>query len=256
MPLYNPPPAAGTNTTALASAATNGTAETFLRSDAVIDAFDGVTPVNIATAAVVGTNNFAARSDHTHTIDSTVVSRTMLAATGKNWQFIGQVTASNAVRTGTLTGLSAFKQLHFEYFVAGYSNTAIARLIVGPSSGLSETATNHCTSLIEGVTLTSTSVSVPGWPLAVTVNNVPRYGHMWVQNVASVVKRMTGIGLHAGTAATVVPLQMQFSGLMSDATNAIDRAELAVYAAITGTTISAITMNAGTYLNCWGRNDD
>lgn len=189
------------------------------------------------------------------TIGAGRVTRAMLAADAKNWTLLGTATATNAVRSGTITWAGTFEELWFEYFIAGYSNTAIGRLIVGPTAGLSETATNHCCSLIEGVTLTATSVSIPGWPTAVTVNNVERYGSMFVKNVAGQVKRMWGHGNHAGTAATAVPLQMLFGGLMSDATNAINKAELAVYAAITGAAISAITFTSAT-LNVWGRHAD
>lgn len=189
------------------------------------------------------------------TIGAGRVTRAMLAADAKNWTLLGTATATNAVRSGTITWAGTFEELWFEYFIAGYSNTAIGRLIVGPTAGLSETATNHCCSLIEGVTLTATSVSIPGWPTAVTVNNVERYGSMFVKNVAGQVKRMWGHGNHAGTAATAVPLQMLFGGLMSDATNAINKAELAVYAAITGAVISAITFTSAT-LNVWGRHAD
>lgn len=190
------------------------------------------------------------------TIGAARVTRAMLEATGKNWQFLGQGTASAAVRTGTITWTGTFKQLIFEYFIANYSGAAIGRLIVGPTAGLSETGTTFCTELTEAGVRNTTSVSVPGWPTAVTAAQVPRFGWMFVDNVASVVKRMTGHGLHSGTAPTVVPTGMTFNGLFNDSTNLINKAELAVYAAITGATISATTFNAGTYLNVWGRNDD
>lgn len=173
-----------------------------------------------------------------------------------SWVFLGQGTASAAVRTTKIIWIGAYKQLHFEYFIAGYSGGAIGRLIVGPTSGLSETGTTFCTSLIEGVTITATSVSVPGWPTAVSTAAAPRYGHMWVDNVATVVKRMSGHGQHSGTAPTTVPTQMRMEGLFNDTSNLINQAELAVYDAITGATISTTTFNAGTFLNVWGRNDN
>jgi hypothetical protein len=190
------------------------------------------------------------------TIGAARVTRAMLEATAKNWQFLGQATASTAVRTGTITWSGTFKQLLFEYFISGYSGSAIGRLIVGPTAGLSETGTTFCTSLIEGVTITATSVSVPGWPTAVTAGAVARCGWMYVDNQAAVVKRMSGHGQHSGTAPTVVPTQMRMEGMFNDTTNLINKAELASYAAITGSAISAITFNAGTFLNVWGRNDD
>lgn len=172
------------------------------------------------------------------------------------WIFLGQATASAAVRTGTITWTGTYKQLMFEYFIAGYSGGAIGRLIVGPTAGLSETGTTFCTALIENVTLTSTSVSVPGWPTGVTVEAVRRHGWMFVKNVAAEIKTMVGNGNSAGTAATVVPRSMRMAGLFNDATNPINKAELAVYDTITATTVSATTFTAGTYLNVWGRNDN
>lgn len=256
MPLYNPAPSGGTPAVVLGTAGAAGTAATFVRTDDTIAALDATSPVNIAAAAVVGTNAKAAHSDHTHTIGTSIVTRAMCEATAKNWQFLGQATASAAVRTSTITWTGSFNQLWFEYFVSGYSGSAVGRLIVGPTAGLSETATDHCVALIEGVTLNTTPVSIPGWPLAVTVSNIARHGHIFVQNVAAQVKRCWGQGNNGGTAATVVPTIMQFAGMMSNATNAINKAELAVYDAITGTAISTKTFNAGTYLNAWGRNDD
>lgn len=175
---------------------------------------------------------------------------------GIAWTFLGRGTASGAVRTALVSWSGLYSQLWFEYFIAGYSGGAIGRVIPGPASGLSETATNCCTNLIEGVTQNTTSVSVPGWPTAVTVAAVRRHGHMWVKNVAAEVKSMTGKGNHSGTAATTVPVSMQMDGLFSDATNSIQQVELAVYAAITGTAISATTFNAGTFINAWGRNNN
>lgn len=172
------------------------------------------------------------------------------------WRFLGQATASTAVRTGDVTWTGTFKQLMIEYFISGYSNTAIGRVLVGPTAGISETGTTFCTALLEGTTLNTTSVSAAGWPTAVTVNNVQRHGWMFVKNVAGEVKRMTGHGNHAGTAPTTVPTMMRMDGLFNDTTNLINKARLTVYDVLTGATVSSRTFNAGTYINVWGRNDD
>lgn len=193
----------------------------------------------------------------TLTIAAGTVTRAKSNADQKAWSFLGGTQlGGSAVRTATITWTGTFQELHFEYFISGYSGAAIGRLIVGPTAGLSETGTTFCTNLIEGVTQNTTSVSVPGWPTAVTAAAVPRYGHMWVSNQAAVVKRMVGYGQHTGTAPTVVPVAMKMDGMFNDSTNLINKAELAVYAAITGAAISATTFNAGTYLNVWGRNAD
>lgn len=257
MPYYPPAASGGTPAVVLGTAAAAGSAATFVRTDDTLLAFDATTPPTIAAAAAAGSATVAARRDHTHTIGTGIVTRTMLEATGKNWQFLGTATASAAVRTGTITWTGTFKQLHFEYFISGYSNTAIGRLIVGPTAGLSETGTTFCaTHLVNAVS--STSVSIPGWPLYsnAVADNVPRWGWVDVQNIAAVVKRANGIGMNAGTVPTVAPTCYQFAGLFNDTTNLINKAELAVYDAITGAAISTRTFNSGTYLTVWGRNDD
>lgn len=212
----------------------------------------GAIPTN--AYAAVGVAGAAATFIRT---DATIpISRVAVPADMKNWTFLGQATASAAVRTGTITWTGTFAELMFEYFISGYSGSAIGRLIVGPTAGLSETGTTFCTELTESGTRNTTSVSVPGWPTAVTAGAVPRYGIMFVKNVAAAVKLMTGHGQHSGTAPTVVPIGMTMNGMFNDTTNLINKAELAVYAAITGAAISATTFNSGTFLNVWGRNND
>lgn len=171
------------------------------------------------------------------------------------WQFLGQGTASAAVRTSTVTWTGAYKQLMVEYFIAGYSGSTIGRVVVGPSSGITENNTLTCTSLIEGVTITTTSTSTAGFPTAVTTTAATRYGVMFIDNQQAVVKRMVGHGMYAGTAPSVVPTQIQMAGMFNDTTNLINKIEMACYDTITTTTVSANTFNAGTYFNVYGRNN-
>lgn len=207
--------------------------------------------VSYAAAGAIGSSGNFIRADATLPL-----SRSIVPADVRGWTFLGNATASAAVRTGTITWTGTFQELAFEYFIAGYSGSAIARLVVGPTAGLSETGTTFCTELTEGGTRNTTSVSVPGWPTAVTAGAVQRYGWMYVKNIAAAIKRMTGTGNHSGTAPTTVPTSMLMNGLFNDTTNLIQKAELCVYDTITATTVSATTMNAGTYLNVWGRNAD
>lgn len=212
----------------------------------------GGTPASLfANAAVAGVSTSFLRID-----DTLPISRALVPADLKNWTFLGQGTASAAVRTGVVTWIGTFAELMIEYFISGYSGSAIGRVMVGPTAGISETATTSACELTEGGTRNTTSVSVCGWPTAVTAGAVPRYGIMFVKNVASAVKLMTGHGQHSGTPPTVVPTGMLMNGSFNDTTNLINKVELAVYAAITGTAISAITFNAGTFVNVWGRNND
>lgn len=176
------------------------------------------------------------------------------------WNFLGQGIANGAIRTNVVTWTGTYKQLHIEYFISGYSGSAIGRVIVGPTSGLSETGTTFATAFLSMTPPTTVAglaqASIPGWPTAVLVAAVARYGNMRIQNVASLIKRMEGSGQYAGTAATTAPTMLQMSGNFNDTTNLINKAELAVYDTLAATTISGNTFNAGTYINVWGRNDN
>lgn len=180
---------------------------------------------------------------------------------GMCWTFLGQgLVGTAAVRTPLVSWVGAYQQLMIEHYIAGYNGAAIARLIVGPAAGLSETGTTFCTTLIDTVTTTTTvtnATSIPGWPLAGgTAAAVRRHGIMWVKNVATDVKSMAGLGNYAGTAPTTAPSHITSSGLFNDTTNLIQQAELAVYAANTNTTVAGTTMNSGSYLIVWGRNNN
>jgi hypothetical protein len=170
------------------------------------------------------------------------------------WRFLGQgIAASAAARTTDVIWTGSFNQLMLEYWIAGYAGGAIGRVIGGAGS-ISEAATTHCCELIEGVTRTTTCVSVCGWPTAVTVAAVPRFGIMFITNRAGQIKRMTGHGQHSGTAPTVVPTNILHNGLNS-VTTQLDRLRLTSFSAITGNTVGS-NLNAGTLFNVWGRNDD
>lgn len=203
------------------------------------------TPISTDVLPIVDTTNGATKQISVANLN-----------TQMGWRFLGQGTASGAVRTSVVTWTGTFKQLHIEYFIAGYSGNAIGRVIVGVSAGPSESGLLMCTSLIEGVTITTTSVSVPGWPTAVTAGAVSRYGHMWIDNQTAIVKRMSGHGQHSGTAPTTVPTQMRMEGLWNNTSALINSVEMAVYDTITATTVSTTTFAAGTYFNVWGRNDN
>ena len=217
---------------------------------------------SFATTVVTNANltGDVTSSGNATTIGSNKITRDMLNSTavtgGKNWVYLGQATASGAVRTGTLTWAGTFKQLRVEYFIPATTGTMIARIITGPTAGPSETATTFCASIIEGVTLNTTSVSVPGYVTSVTVSTAARYGIMEMSNQASVVKRMTGYGNLGGTAPTTVPTQERFNGLYNNTSTLVNSISMVSYATLTATTVHTSTFNSGTYVNVWGRNDD
>lgn len=180
--------------------------------------------------------------------------RAQLAPSAKNWTFLGRGTASVAARTNTVVWVGTYAELMVEYYISGYAGAGVGRILCG-NTAPSETATDCCTALIEGVTLTATSVSVTGWPTAVNVAAAARYGIMFITNQAAQVKRMTGNGQYAGTAPTVVPTMIQHAGMYNNTATLVQQMSFVSFATITTNVIGA-TFNAGTYFNVWGRNND
>ena len=180
--------------------------------------------------------------------------RAQLAPSAKNWTFLGQGTSGATVRTGVVVWTGTYTQLMVEYFIAGYAGTGVGRILCG-NTAPSEIATDCCTALIEGVTLTATSVSVTGWPTAVNTAAAARYGVMFINNQATFVKRMIGNGQYAGTAPTTVPTMIQHAGMYNNSATSIQQMSFVSFATITTNVIGA-AFNAGTYFNVWGRNND
>ena len=186
------------------------------------------------------------------------VTRAMLSSTavtgGKNWVFLGQATASGTTATGNITWAGEFAQLMLEYYISGYAANGIGRICIANSGTPVVAATTACTALIQGATVTTTSVSCAGWPTAVTVNALPRYGWMFIDNLNGGIKRMRGHGITGGTAPTAVPTIMQMGG-MSSQTTLIQVINMVSYSAITGNTLGG-AFTAGTNITLWGRNND
>jgi hypothetical protein len=220
----------GTPAVLLGAAAAAGVAPTFLRTDDTIDAFDGVSPPNVAAAAVVGVNNFAARSDHTHTIGAGVVTRAMQEATGKGWQFLGTATGA-AVTVGPVVWTGTFQQFLIHYLIKGYNGgTPVGRILVGAAS-ISTTAATNGSSLSEGVTAPTSAPSIPGCPLAVTLSAIARQGVIHIDGASGSFKSYEILGQNGNPAVATPPTMFRAAGVFSDlGTNLpLQRAQLSVY---------------------------
>jgi hypothetical protein len=247
----------GTPAVVFGAAAAAGVSPLFLRIDDTIDAFDGVTPVNIAAAAVVGANAFCARSDHTHTIGAGIVTRAMQEATGKGWQFLGTATG-NGVTVGPVIWTGTFQQFMVDYHIAGYNGgTPVGRLLFGAAS-ISTTALTNGTGIRESVAAATAAISIPGIPLAVTLSNIARSGTVFVRGASGALKTYEVTGSNGNPSVSVARTTFEGSGSFSDlGTNLpLQRMQLSVYDTLVATALSAQTFTAGTYLTVWGRNND
>lgn len=157
--------------------------------------------------------------------------------------------AAAGARTPDVIWTGDYKLLIIPYLITGYAGNAIGRVIMG-SGSLSETATDCSCELVEGVTRTTTAVSICGWPTAVSLNTNRRWGLFVVNNVTGAsVRDGFGEGMHGGS-ATAVPTGMSMSGFKASIAQ-IDRVRLTSFSAITGNTVGS-NFNAGTYVRVLG----
>lgn len=241
----------------LGAAAAAGASSNFIRVDDTIRAFDGVTPVDIAAAAAVGTNAFCARSDHTHKIGANIVTRSMLEATGKNWQFLGTATGAT-VTVGPVIWTGTFTQFMVDYWIAGYNGgTPVGRLLLG-AAAISTTALTNGTGIRESVAAATSAISIPGIPLAVTLSSIARSGTVFVRGASGALKTYEVTGSNGNASVSAARTTFEGSGSFSDlGTNLpLQRMQLTVYDTLVAVAASAQTFTTGTYLTVWGRNND
>lgn len=170
------------------------------------------------------------------------------------WIFLGRSQlAANAV-TIPAVKFGVFKYLMVLYFIVGYSGAGIARLRVGGTA--IDTANNYANSLLEGATLNTTAVSIPGWPSGVATTTGPRFVEAFIYNEAARVKRMFGRSSNISVAAATAPTMTQKSGIWVNTTAPIQIIDVTNYDTLIATAVSANTLLAGSNFSVWGRNDD
>lgn len=252
----------GTPAIVLATSNVAGNANTFLRTNDQVALFDGTTPVAIAAAGATGTNAFSARSDHTHTIGSGIVTRAMANADEKAWSFIGTATGST-VTIGPVTTAGTFRQFMVYYFISGYAGgTPIGRLLMGPSTP-STTALTNGNNLREAATATAaftatTAASIPGIPFSVTATAISRAGVVYIDGASGSLKSYQVTGQNGNASVSAPPTQFLATGWFSDlSTNLpLKQFQLTVYDTLVAVAASTNAFTAGTYLSVWGRNTD
>jgi len=189
-----------------------------------------------------------------HNIDNATITRAMLEGTAVNWQFLGKASLSVAAASvGPVVLTTARKHLQIRFWTPGSASAGIASLQLGGAT--IDTGANYCASLIEGVTLTTTSVSVTGIRIGVAATTGPRYCVLdvdtWASNLA---KRVLARTNSVSTAANTAPTFTQVAGLWVDTTNSIQRVQFTAFNGLTGTT--TVNLSAGCEFEVWGRDDD
>lgn len=230
--------------------------------------------VDVSSADITGVLKAAAQPAHTGdvtnsagslamTIAAAVVSRTKETADGRGWAFCGTATAATVtvgpVNAATCCSGGTCRQFQIYYYIEGYSGgTPVGRLLMGPGTP-STTGLTNGNALLEGTTtITTTSVSVPGVPLAVTLSATSREGVIWIDGASGKFKRINIIGQEGAQSVSAAPVMFRAASNFSDlSTNLpLQQFQLTVYDTLTSTAASTNTFTAGTYLAVWGRNTD
>lgn len=146
------------------------------------------------------------------------------------------------------------KYLHIEGFIAGYSGGgAIGRLRFGATTTV-DTGNNYGTGIVEGATLNTTAVNIPGIPLGVTAITGPRFFTIEVFNVAGIVKRAVGRADASSVSAGTAPLNISVCGIWVNTTSQIGCVDIASYSNLTNTTTGQ-QFTANTEFAVWGKDE-
>lgn len=171
-----------------------------------------------------------------------------------NWTFLGQALLSGSNATvGPIVWTGDFEEIWGVYFISGYSNVAVGRLMMGAAS-ISNTALTDGSRISANVTAPTSCPSIPGVPLSPTVDNTARGGRFWISGASGSLKTYNIEGWNGNPSVATPTNLFRACGSFSDlGTNLpIQRLQLRAYDAITGTA-STRTFNSGTYLCAWGR---
>lgn len=219
--------------------------------------------IQIAAAdlpTAVGASNTFLGTLNGSTVVFNAITRSVVDATAKGWQFIG--TATGATTTvGPVTTASTFKQFMVKYQITGYNGgTPVGRFLCGTAS-ISTTALTNSFTIEENIAAVTTGAGVtaiPGLPLAQTLSNTQRSGTILIDGASGAVKVIDVIGNEQTPAVATAPTLFRGASFFSDlGTNLpLQRFQLTVYDTLTAVAASAQTFNSGTYLTVWGRNND
>lgn len=219
--------------------------------------------IQIASAdlptAVGASNTFLGTLNGTSVVFN-AITRSVVDATAKGWQFIG--TATGATTTvGPVTTSSTFKQFMVKYQIKGYSGgTPVGRFLCANGTP-STTALTNSFSIHEGVTTPTTGAggtAIPGLPLAVTLSNTQRSGTIFIDGASGAVKVMDVIGNEQTPSVSTAPTLFRGASFFSDLGSnlPLQQFQLTVYDTLTAVAASSNTFVTGTYLAVWGRNTD
>lgn len=208
-----------------------------------------------------------------------VTDRSKLAPNAKNWAFLGRAKlAAIATTVGPVIWTGTYANLYFEYVITGYSGAGVGRVLMGAGTPSTSALTNAIR-LIETPTVSTVdgTAVVPVWstlttlaagplraglPLSSVSSSVGRAGVGWVWGDSGSVKSMKVEGNQSTGTTTITGAQSPTTFIGSSyftdgGTNLpIQQMQITAYNLLTGVVVGANTMNVGTYIAVWGRNND
>jgi hypothetical protein len=205
--------------------------------------------------------------------------RAQLAPSAKNWAFLGRTKLTAIATTvGPVIWTGTYANLYFEYVITGYSGAGVGRVLMGAGTPSTSALTNAIR-LIETPTVSTIdgTAVVPVWstlttlaagplraglPLSSVVSSIGRAGVGWVWGDSGSVKSMKVEGNQSTGTTTITGAQAPATFIGSSyftdgGTNLpIQQMQITAYNLLTGVVVGANTMNVGTYITVWGRNND
>jgi hypothetical protein len=208
-----------------------------------------------------------------------VTDRSKLAPNAKNWAFLGRAKLTTIATTvGPVIWTGTYANLYFEYVITGYSGAGVGRVLMGAGTPSTSALTNAIR-LIETPTVSTVdgTAVVPVWstlttlaagplraglPLSSVVSSIGRAGVGWVWGDSGSVKSMKVEGNQSTGTTTITGAQAPTTFIGSSyftdgGTNLpIQQMQITSYNLLTGVVVGANTLNVGTYIAVWGRNND
>lgn len=171
------------------------------------------------------------------------------------WTFLGSATGA-AVTVGPVIFTGLFREFRIRYIIKGYNGgTPVGRLLMGAAS-ISTTALTNGSKLSEDVTAPTSTPSIPGVPLAVTLSAIAREGWVFIDGASGDLKQYHILGQNGNPAVATPPTLFRATGVFSDlSTNlSLQRFQLSVYDTLTAVALSSQTFTGVSGLWVWGRN--
>lgn len=170
-----------------------------------------------------------------------------------NRVLLGKGLWSSGASFGPIISPIIKKHNQLRIWVQAYASAGIISLQVGNAA--IDTATNYAAGILEGATLTTTSVSVTGIRLGGSTTTGPRYIEVeWSNWSAAQVKRFLIRSNSISVSAATAPTLTNIAGIWVNTTAFPDRIQFTSFNGVTGTTTT--NFSGAAEVEWWGWDDE